>query len=105
MKIILIFTISILSSISSLFSQTIDIQIFGDQLGKAIVKNDSILYKSLIVPKKSIIEKLKKNSESTLNESELNQLIDNVHANYQELIDIEYMMSFFNLTTKRIFLI
>lgn len=82
------------------YCQEKDFEILGNELAEAIIKNDSVSFYSLILPKEAIIEKFKIQAEGKLKNEAIESAIKNINKNYNDVISSTFGLSFFNLTTK-----
>ncbi|PSG87374.1 hypothetical protein C7H52_10850 [Aurantibacter aestuarii] len=82
------------------YCQERNFEILGKDLAKAIIKNDSVSFYSLILPKEAIIEKFKTEAEVKLEKEEIDSGIKNINENYTNIISSTYGLSFFSLNAK-----
>jgi len=93
---ILLFFLCICNS----FCQEKDFEILGRSLAESILKNDSISFHSLILPKKAVIEKIKKETKDKLSTEAIASTVKNINENYNSLVSSTFSLSFLNLVTK-----
>ena len=98
MKYILLFTL--LFGFNTVFSQEKDYEILGKALAESIVKNDSVAFYNLVLPKEAAVEFFKSMAGDQLSPENLEMATESILANYEEIVSATFALSFFNLTTK-----
>ncbi|WP_157957256.1 hypothetical protein [Winogradskyella tangerina] len=98
MKYLLLFTL--LFGLNVSFGQDKDYEILGKALAESIVKNDSLAFYNLILPKEAAVEFFKSMAGDQLSAANLEMATESILANYEEIVTSTFALSFFNLTTK-----
>ena len=76
----------------------------GRLILKSVVENDSILFKSLIIPEKAVAESLKKMYRKERSKEILDEVLSNLPETYRETVDKEFMLKYHLMVNKaRIF--
>jgi len=98
MKYILIF-VFIIAPLKNTKGQKEQIQEFGNTLALSIKSKDSILFKSLVIPKEGTIDILIEQSEN-ISPTERKEITNLIHESYEFSVLPNFMFKFFLLTKK-----
>jgi len=93
-------SIILLLTLTLSFGQNKSIQILGNNLAESISKNDTLLFKKLILPKESVINKFKDEYSSKMSNEELKNTIKQIEESYSETVKTLFLTKFMILTTK-----
>ncbi|WP_299276978.1 hypothetical protein [uncultured Psychroserpens sp.] len=72
----------------------------GNAIFESAVANDTIAFKSLIVPEQFYVKMVKKLCETECTDEQLKQALTRVPEMYKGLVEGSFMMTFFSLTSK-----
>jgi len=82
------------------YGQNTSVKIFGNTLAKSIIENDSLLFRSLIIPKEAMIQTIREDFSSKMTKENEEKLIEGINEKYDQFIAPTFILPFSLLTSK-----